>query len=267
MDPKSLELLELPKVLARLEAYAAFSASKDLARRLQPEPAPDLARRALKATTEARKLLEVRPELTVGGAHDVRPAADRAARGAVLEPAELLDIKGTLIAARNLSRLFERAGASSPELASIASGLTVPPGLIESISGIIDEHGEVLDSASERLGEIRHSLRAAQDRLRMKLDRLVHDPATVPMLQEPIVTLRDGRYVVPLRAEFKGRLKAVIHDQSASGATLFVEPLAVVDLNNQVRELELAERDEIRRVLAALSTEVGAGADAIRRTV
>ncbi|MBF8257079.1 MAG: MutS2 family protein, partial [Anaerolineales bacterium] len=267
MDPKSLHLLELPKVLARLETYAAFSASKELARALAPSADVELARRALSGTSEARRALELRPDLSVGGAHDVRAVSGRAARGAVLEPSELLDLKATLISARNLSRLFEKLAPSSPVLAGIASGLDVPPGLIEAISRVIDEHGEVLDSASERLSEIRHSLRGAQDRLRSKLDRLVHDPKTGPMLQEPIVTQRDGRYVIPLRAEFKGRLKAVVHDQSASGATLFVEPLAVVDLNNQVRELELAERDEIRRILADLSTEVGAGAEAIRRTV
>ncbi len=267
MDPKSLHLLELPKVLARLETYAAFSASKELARALAPSADVELARRALSGTSEARRALELRPDLSVGGAHDVRAVSGRAARGAVLEPSELLDLKSTLISARNLSRLFEKLAPSSPVLAGIASGLDVPPGLIEAISRVIDEHGEVLDSASERLSEIRHSLRGAQDRLRSKLDRLVHDPKTAPMLQEPIVTQRDGRYVIPLRAEFKGRLKAVVHDQSASGATLFVEPLAVVDLNNQVRELELAERDEIRRILADLSTEVGAGAEAIRRTV
>ena len=267
MDPKSLHLLELPKVLARLETYAAFSASKELARALAPSADVELARRALSGTSEARRVLELRPDISVGGAHDVRAVSGRAARGAVLEPSELLDLKSTLISARNLSRLFEKLAPSSPVLAGIASGLDVPPGLIEAISRVIDEHGEVLDSASERLSEIRHSLRGAQDRLRTKLDRLVHDPKTGPMLQEPIVTQRDGRYVIPLRAEFKGRLKAVVHDQSASGATLFVEPLAVVDLNNQVRELELAERDEIRRILADLSTEVGAGAEAIRRTV
>jgi len=267
MDARSLHLLELDKVLARLETYAAFSASKELARRLAPSTDLGQARRSLERTSEARRLLETRPELTIGGAHDVRPAADRAARGAVLEPADLVDLRSTLVAARNLARLFERVGASFPRLAEVAGGLSVPPGLIEAISRVLDERGEVLDTASERLSDLRHSLRGAQDRLRARLDRLVHDPKTAPMLQEPIVTLRDGRYVVPLRAEFKGRIKAVVHDQSASGATLFVEPLSVVDLNNQVRELELAERDEIRRILADLSTEVGAGADAIQRTV
>ncbi|HKY83225.1 MAG TPA: endonuclease MutS2 [Anaerolineales bacterium] len=267
MDPKSLQLLELDKVLARLETYAAFSASKQLARELAPTSDAVEARQRQRATSEARRLLTVRPEITVGGAHDVRMAADRAARGAVLEPEELLDLRSTLVAARTLARLFDRLTEPLPVLSSLAAGLDVPPGLIEAISRVLDDRGEVLDSASEKLADIRHSLRGAHDRLRSKLDRLVHDPKTAPMLQEPIVTQRDGRFVVPLRAEFKGRLKAVIHDQSASGATLFVEPLAVVDLNNQVRELELAERDEIRRILTDLSTEVGGGAEAIRRTV
>ena len=267
MDSKSVQLLELDKVLARLETYAAFSASKQLARELAPTSDAVEARQRQRATSEARRLLTVRPEITVGGAHDVRMAADRAARGAVLEPEELLDLRSTLVAARTLARLFDRLTEPLPVLSSLAAGLDVPPGLIEAISRVLDERGEVLDSASEKLADIRHSLRGAHDRLRSKLDRLVHDPKTAPMLQEPIVTQRDGRFVVPLRAEFKGRLKAVIHDQSASGATLFVEPLAVVDLNNQVRELELAERDEIRRILTDLSTEVGGGAEAIRRTV
>ena len=267
MDPKSLQLLELDKVLAKLEEYASFSASKALARGLEPTADRAAALLAQRATSEARRLLTLRPEITVGGAHDVRMAADRAARGAVLEPEELLDLRSTLVAARTLARLFARLTEPLPALSSFAEGIEVPPGLIEAISRVLDERGEVLDSASEKLADIRHSLRGAHDRLRSKLDRLVHDPNTAPMLQEPIVTQRDGRFVVPLRAEFKGRLKAVIHDQSASGATLFVEPLAVVDLNNQVRELELAERDEIRRIFTDLSTEVGGGAEAIRRTV
>jgi DNA mismatch repair protein MutS2 len=267
MDPKSLQLLELDKVLAKLEAYAAFSASKALAHGLEPTSDLTEARQRQRATSEARHLLSLRPEVTVGGAHDVRSSTGRAARGAVLGPEELLDLRSTLISARTLSRMFERHREQFPGLASVVARLEVPAGLIEAISRVLDERGEVLDSASVKLAEIRYSLRGAHDRLRTKLDRLVHDPKTAPMLQDPIVTQRDGRFVVPLRAEFKGRLKAVIHDQSASGATLFVEPLAVVELNNQVRELELAERDEIRRILTELSTEVGAGAEAIRRTV
>jgi DNA mismatch repair protein MutS2 len=267
MDDKTLRLLELPKVLARLERYAAFSASKERARGLTPMTDLAAIHRAQQATREARSLLEKRPELTVGAAHDVRPVADRAARGSVLEPGELMETRSTLVSARDLARVMEKVGDAAPELGRLAAGLEIPPGLIEAISRVLDDRGEVRDSASEKLYEIRVSLRSAHDRLRSRLDRLVHDPKLAPMLQESIVTQRDGRFVLPLRAEFKGRLRSVIHDQSASGATLYIEPLEIVDLNNQVRELELAERDEVRRILTELSTEVGGAAESIRRTV
>jgi DNA mismatch repair protein MutS2 len=125
MDSKSIHLLELPKVLARLETFAAFSASNELARVLSPSDDLETVRRALSATSEARRALETRPDLSVCGAHDVRPAAGRAGRGAVLEPSELLDLKSTLVSGRNLARLFEKLAASSPVLAEIAAGLDV----------------------------------------------------------------------------------------------------------------------------------------------
>jgi DNA mismatch repair protein MutS2 len=118
-----------------------------------------------------------------------------------------------------------------------------------------------------QLGTIRHDLRISHDRLLTKMQRMLNDPNVVPYLQESLVTQRDGRYVVPLRAEFKGRLRAIVHDQSASGATLFVEPLAVVELNNQYRELQLAERDEERRILAELSQQIGDQAYEVLHTV
>ena len=266
MDAKSLQILELPKVLERLAARAAFSASKELARALAPTTDLAEARRRQSETTEAARLRSIHTDLSVGGAHDVRPAATQASRGAVLEPLDLLDIKSTLISARTLVRFFERA-TGVPALAAIAAGLQPPPGVIDAISQTIDERGEVLDSASPALQAVRSELRRAHERLNTKLQRLVSDPKTVPMLQEPIITQRDGRFVIPLRAEFKGRIRAIVHDQSASGATLFIEPLTVVDLNNEVRELELAERDEVRRILAALSALVGNHLEAIAATV
>jgi DNA mismatch repair protein MutS2 len=267
VDEKSLDILEWAKVLERLEARAAFSASKDLARGLRPTADRGEARRRQAETTEARRLLQARTDLTIGGARDVRPDVEAARRSFVLEPQTLLDIKGTLVAARALVRLFERVHDAYPVLASVAAGLKPTPGLIDAISSVLDDHGEVRDQASARLAEIRLGLRASRDRLLSKLDKLVHDPKLGPMLQEPIVTQRDGRFVIPLRAEFKGRIKSLVHDQSSSGATLFVEPLGVVDLNNEVRELELAERDEVRRILGELSQMVGAQAEAVRETV
>ena len=138
---------------------------------------------------------------------------------------------------------------------------------MDGITRAISERGEILDSASDALATIRHDLRIAHDRLMTKLQRMVSDPHTSPYLQEALITQRDGRYVLPLRAEFKGRIRAVVHDQSASGATLFVEPLSVVEHNNEFRELQLAERDEERRILAELSQQVGMQAGNILDTV
>ncbi len=267
VDPKSIATLELSKILERLADYAAFTASAALARALRPTEDLKEARRRLLETTEARRLLSTRPDLTIGGAHDVRRHAAAAAIGAVLEPAALLDIKSTLIAARTLARLFERLDREAPRLAAMAARLQPSPGLVDAISRTLDDRGEVIDTASEALAGIRRELRVAHERLLGKLQKLITDPKVTPLLQEAIITQREGRFVLPLRAEFKGRLKAIVHDQSASGATLFVEPLTIVDLNNQVRELELAERDEVRRILAFLSAEVGAQAVAIAGTV
>jgi DNA mismatch repair protein MutS2 len=125
----------------------------------------------------------------------------------------------------------------------------------------------MLDSASERLGVIRRELRIVHDRLLQKLQRIITDPRHAAHLQEPIITQRDGRYVIPLKADFKGRIRGIVHDQSASGATLFIEPLATVEINNELREKQLAEQDEIRRILTALSALVGEQADRIIRAV
>lgn len=267
MDVKSQRILELPKVLERLADEAAFSASKALALALRPTADAHEARRRQRETSEARKLLSLKTDMTIGGAHDVRPQVAAASRGAVLDPIDLLDVKSTLIASRGLSRAFEKSSVEFPELGAVAAGLSAPPGVIEAISQTINDRGDVLDSASEALATIRADLRVAHDRLLGKLQKLITDPKVTPMLQEAIITQRDGRFVIPLRAEFKGRIKSLVHDQSASGATLFVEPLSVVDLNNQIRELELAERDEVRRILAELSQRVGQVAAEIERTV
>jgi DNA mismatch repair protein MutS2 len=267
MDSKDLEALELPKVLAGLAARAAFSASRDLALSLQPTADLAEAHRRQAETSEAWHLLLTRPELSIGGARDVRARVGAAARGAALEPAELLEIKDTLLSARDLRRTFEKLEGEFAELRAIAQGLFPAPEVVAAITKAISDRAEVLDSASPRLGEIRRELRLARDRLKSRLERLLTDPKFAPMLQEPIITQREGRFVVPLRAEYKGKLKSVVHDQSSSGATLFVEPLQVVEHNNRVRELELAERDEIRKVLTGLSQRVGAESPALESTV
>ena len=257
MDNKTLQTLEYFKILERLAGYCSFSASGEKARALRPTADLYEARRRQAVTAQAFKLLSMRPDTTIGGARDIREYAEAAARHVVLEPNQLLDIKYTLVAARNLRRVFEKLGEDFSHINEIALRLPPPLGLVDAISRVLSERGEVLDSASDKLANIRRDLRIQHDRLLSRMQSMLSNPEIAPYLQDNLVTQRDGRYVIPLRADFKGKVKAVIHDSSSSGATLFVEPLSVVEANNKYRELILEERDEIRRVLAELSQHVG----------
>ena len=254
MDAKSLQVLEYPKIRERLRSFCDFSASMELARALEPTDSYDLALARIAETTEARKLFSIQ-DVGIGGAHDIRPAVDMAARGGVLDPQQLLDVKSTLISCRELKKTFEKKVDEYPRLSQIAEGLPEAHGIVDAITRILSDRGEVLDSASPKLATLRREVKIAHDRLMSRLQKYLTDSSN--KLQEPIITQRDGRYVIPLRAEFKGQIKAVVHDQSSSGATLFVEPLPVVELNNTVRELELKARDEERRILHELSAQIG----------
>lgn len=267
MDAKTLHTLEFDKVRERLAAYCAFGVSKDLARTLAPETRLEAAQAALAATAEARALLEVDPQAGIGGARELTPLLEAARRGQTLTAGELLDVKSTLHSARSLTHLLKRKEETYPSLCEVALGLYEPPGLLEAIGKAISERGEVLDSASEKLGHLRGQVRITHDRLLARMQALLSNERIAPHLQEAYITQRDGRYVLPLKAESKGRVKSVVHDVSASGATIFAEPLQVVDLNNEYRELQLAERAEELRVLAALSAAVGEEADALAATL
>ena len=231
----------------------------ELALTLEPTDSFDLALARLAETTEARSLFSTNDNIGIGGAHDIRQAVDLAARGGVLDPEQLLDIKSTLISCRELKKSLERKTDEYPRLSQIAVGLPDPHGIVDSITRILSDRGEVLDSASPKLADLRREIKIAHGRLMSRLQKYLTESAN--KLQEPIITQRDGRYVIPLRAEFKGSIKAVVHDQSSSGATLFVEPLPVVELNNELRELELKARDEERRILAEVSAQVGEHAE------
>src|SRR5512135_2324059 len=178
MDTKTLNTLEFPKVLERLAGYCAFAASTEKALKLQPTNHIDEARRRLTETSEAVQMLVTRPDLSIGGARDIRQAVDLAAHGGVLAPTDLLDIKSTLVAARTLVRTFERLGGQYPVLFEIASQIPAPMGIVDGITRAISERAEILDSASDALAAIRRNLRIAHDRLMTKLQRMVSDPHT-----------------------------------------------------------------------------------------
>ncbi|RME07645.1 MAG: endonuclease MutS2 [Anaerolineae bacterium] len=256
IDEKTLRTLEYDRVLERLAAYCAFPPSVEAAHALRPAPDRIAAQQRLAETREARQLLAENPSFGIGGARDIRSALADAARGKMLEPAQLLDIKSTLVAARRLGRLLQRQEAEYPHLAELALGLPPSLGLIDAVNQAISERGEILDTASARLAAVRRDLKVERDRLLTQLERMVNNPQVAPYLQEALVTQRDGRFVLPVRADFKGKIKGIVHDQSASGATVFIEPLSVVERNNRLRELQLAEQEEERRVLVELTARV-----------
>ncbi len=267
MDRKSINTLEFPKILEQLAGFTAFSASEKLALSLRPSNKASVVRARQALTSEAAFLLSENADVSIGGARDIRPQARLAARDGILLPEDLTQVKDTLEAGRDLFRTFDKLALDVPGLKGIAGRLLPPEGLIEAISKVIDEKGEIRDHASEKLSTIRTDLKNANHRVMDKLNSFINSSSTGRMLQEAIITLRGERYVVPLKTEYKGRVKCVVQDQSASGATLFIEPMGVVDLNNDRISLAKEEQEEIQRILAALSGLIGGYADEISEIV
>ncbi|MEJ2746700.1 MAG: Smr/MutS family protein [Anaerolineae bacterium] len=266
MDTKSFQTVEFDKVLNILAGYTSFSAGEELARRIQPTTDIVEAQQWQAETREAILLLDTHSNITIGGARDVRRPVENALRGFTLPAEDLLAIRGTLVASRNLNRQLVKAADEFPHLADIAVLIEECPGIVAAITNTIDDRGEVLDSASSKLARIRQDLQTVHGRIQDKLQKLLNSSQN-QYLQEPIITMRSGRYVVPLKADAKGRLKGIVHDQSGSGATLWVEPIGTVDLNNEFRGLQIQEEEEINRILAELSGKIAEQGDAIKRVV
>jgi DNA mismatch repair protein MutS2 len=267
MNPKYFRILEFDKILARVAQHAAFSASADRAHALVPATELDEIARWQAETTEARALLEQNSEIGIGGAHDLCPFTKSARVGASLQPVDLLDIRQTLLAARTLRRSLARLVALYPRLAARAALMTELPAVVDAIGRAINDRAEVADTASAALTRIRHDLNAQRARLLDKLQRLLGASSNAKIIQEPIITERDGRYVIPIRAEAKGKIPGIVHDTSASGATVFIEPIAAVEMGNRVRELEREEAREVERILRELTARVAEHADQIDATV
>jgi DNA mismatch repair protein MutS2 len=267
MQLDSIRALEFSAVRARLAEHTSFSASKALALELEPTADVQVVTRLQQETTEARALLDQQPQLGVGGARDVRPLTRTARVGGMMQAHEFLELRGTLLAARNLKKSILRASEQFPRLALIAAGLSDAPRVIDEVGRVFTDQGEIADAASSELAQIRRELRLAHQRVMDRLNHIITSSQYAKYLQEPIITQREGRYVVPVRAEAKGRVSGIVHDASASGATLFIEPMAVVELGNRVRELMLQEQREMERILRELTDLVAQHADAIDYTV
>jgi DNA mismatch repair protein MutS2 len=267
IDQKSIHILELPKVLERLAAHTTFSAGAGLAREIAPTTDLEEARIWQRETAEAREMFENKFNVSMGGVFDVRDIAISSQRGVMIDAAVLLNIRTTLRRGTTVKRTLGRMDHQYPLLAEIVAEVEECADLQNAIAAAIDDNGEVKDSASARLAIIRRDLKIAFEKVQTRLNRLISTSSKAQFLQEPIITMRSGRYVVPIKADHKGKIPGIVHDSSSSGATLFIEPLETVDLNNQWRELQIEEEKEIRRILLALSEKVGEESEGIVRTV
>ena len=261
-DDGTLRALEFGAIVEQLADLTSFEPARELALALLPTPDAALVRLLQDETDEAAQLLDDQAQASIGGARDIRGSLARASRGGRLTPGELIEIADTLEAT---GRFAERlAGWREPHLAGLREELDPAPELAARIERSMDESGEILDSASSELAAIRKRLRTSQDRVRERLNTMLRSTQLAGLIGEPIVTVRSGRYVIPIRAEAKGRVKGIVHDQSASGATLFIEPLTVVELNNAWTEATLAEKREEERILDELSASVEERSESLR---
>ena len=252
---KSLTTLELPAVLEMLAAEAVGDTAKEQARELAPSTDAATVRRRQEETSAAKTMMVVRGSPSFSGVKDVRASLARADLGGALNTRELLDIARVLQCARLVRGYIAEDSVGKTPIDHLFYALHANKFLEEKITNSISSEDEIADGASPELANIRRQMRAAAARARDSLQKLISSPSYAKVLQEPIITMRQDRYVVPVKAEHKGAVPGLVHDISASGATLFIEPMAAVKANNELRELSAKEKLEIERILAELSAD------------
>lgn len=260
---KSLNTLELPAVLALLAQEAVSQPAKDRALALRPSGNTMEVKSRLGETTAAKAMMVVKGSPSFSGVKDVRSSLSRAQIGGMLNTRELLDIAAVLQSARVVRAYGSGDDCGHTQINYLFSSLMANKFLEDKIAGSIAGEDEITDSASSELASIRRHMRAAGARVREALQKIISSPSYSKALQEPIITMRSDRYVVPVKAEHKGAVPGLVHDVSASGATLFIEPMAAVKANNELKELSAREKQEIERILMELSADCAGHADDI----
>ncbi|TYS19687.1 endonuclease MutS2 [Rossellomorea vietnamensis] len=259
MNDKVLRTLEFNKVKELLSGFAASALGRAKAEALQPSTTLEEVIRIQDETDEAASILRLKGHAPLGGIFDIRPAVKRATIGGMLSPQEFVQVASTIYASRQIRLFMEDLGEEEIELPILSekvSEMTVLTPLEHKIRAVVDENGGILDSASDSLRQIRSQIRANEGRIREKLERMIRSSNAQKMLSDAIITIRNDRYVIPVKQEYRGNYGGIIHDQSSSGQTLFIEPEVIVTLNNALRELKLKEGLEIERILTELTVEV-----------
>ena len=254
---KSLLKLELDQVLELLADCAGSEEGKNACRALRPVSDLEEVQQMLQETTAATNLCTKKGNPVFSNICDVTPSLERADRGGSLQPAELLRIGGVLRCARNMKGYVSEDDEKTV-LDPLFCGLSANKYLEDKIYSAILSEEEIADNASPSLSDIRRHMRIQSAKIRDSLQKVINSPAYAKFLREPIITIRQGRYVVPVKSECKGDVPGLVHDVSATGSTYFIEPISAVNANNALRELELKEKKEIERILAELSAEAAA---------
>ena len=262
---KSVKTLELPAVLELLAGEAVSIPAKETVLALRPADSEYEVKRRLGETSAAKAMMVLRGSPSFSGVRDVRSSLSRANIGGMLNTHELLDIAGVLQSARTVRAYAGGESCGRSDIDFLFSSLQANKYLEEKITTSIISEDEIADAASNELSDIRRHMRAASSRVREALQKIISSPAYAKALQEPIITTRSERYVVPVKADHKSSVPGLVHDISSSGATLFVEPMAAVKANNEIRELRAKEKQEIERILMELSAECGDHAEDIIR--
>lgn len=260
---KSLNILELPTVLGMLAAEAVTDGGREACFKLRPSADRLEVKNRLAETSAAKEMMVVRGSPSLSGIKDIRPSLSRADLGGSLNTIELLNIARVLQCARLVKGYTSDDKLGKSCIDHLFAALHANRFLEEKITGSIVGEDEIADSASSELANIRRKIRAAGARVRDCLQKIISSPSYAKVLQEPIITMRSDRFVVPVKAECKGAIPGLVHDISASGATLFIEPMAAVKANNELRELAAKEKTEIERILAELSADCAAHAEDI----
>ena len=260
MDQKSLKVLEYNKIIDLLATKASSSLGLKYIEELTPSSEYEEVKDMLEETSEAQAILIKRGHVNLGGIQDVSDSVKRAEIGAVLDPGSLLKISGSLRAARNLKRSLdsgEEEDFNYPRIQALSNALYVYRDIEDEIDNAIISEVEISDNASPTLRSIRRGILQKNQSIRSKLNSIISSTTYQKYLQDAIISVRGDRFVVPVKAEYRSQVAGIIHDQSSSGATLFIEPMSIVEMNNELRKLKLDEQEEIEKILAELTRMVG----------
>lgn len=266
MNEKALRILEYNKIIDMLCESTVSNMGRDIAMDLRPSNDLNEIKELLQETTEAVKLLLKKGNIPIGGMQDIRVPLKKVKLGSTLEPGELLKIADTLRAARRLKSFMneDRGEESFPIIEYYIETLSPYKSIEDSIGNAIISEEEISDNASPQLHSIRRRIKEKTASMREKLNHMITSPAYQKYLQDPIITVRGDRHVIPVKQEFRANVPGIVHDQSASGATLFIEPMAVVEMNNDLKKLKLDEENEIERILGELTALVDEKYDSIK---